>query len=444
MNQITIREYGVLFSSDTENSMVEEDNLDCRVIKKSAWDWLLATTGTDEHKFLVKPIRRHNHMGLQVVNYVGVITTPCGCQIEILPKIISHEDGDDNDYLKYVRGKMFTMLNAVKWLKFKQFHNASLEVFNQPLPDVLIRLFLDEVTLLIKKGIRNDYVAVRDETSFLKGRLQIAAQIRQPIGRQHLFQVEYDEFLPDRAENRLIHSALRKVAKWSRTIENRRLANELSFVFDDIPLSINTKFDFTQWLDRDRSMVHYRGLKEWCELIINEESPFSLAGSKHSMSFLFPMNDLFEAYVAHIIRKQLKSEYKLVEQSSRHSLVKFANSDMFQLKPDIVIRDQKGHDKWVLDCKWKRINSEDKTKKFDISQGDMYQLFAYGQKYMNGSGDMLLIYPESETFKAPMTDCFVFHEERLRLWVVPFIWGKNREQDSIQFQNRHMNEDFFI
>src|SRR5690606_2168607 len=105
---------------------------------------------------------------------------------------------------------------------------------------------------------------------------------------------------------------------------------------------------------------------------------FSLAGNKHGMSFLFPMNDLFEAYVAHIIRKQLKSEYKMVEQSSRHSLVRFTDSDMFQLKPDIVIRDQAGNDKWVLDCKWKRINSEDKTNKFDISQGDMYQLFAYG------------------------------------------------------------------
>jgi 5-methylcytosine-specific restriction enzyme subunit McrC len=270
MISVTIREYGVLFSESEDDSEIES-NLDSRVISKPDWDWLLATTGTDEHKFLVRPIRRNNQIGLQVVNYVGVITTPCGYQIEILPKIVSHLNESDESYLKTVRKKLFTMLNAVQKLKFKSFHQASLEIFKQPLPDILIRLFLEEVVLLVKKGIRNDYVSVRDETAFLKGRLQVAVQIRQPVGRQHLFQVEYDEFLPDRAENRLIHSSLKKVAKWTQSIEKKRLANELLFVFDDIPESMNTKIDFFRWLDRDRSMVHCRGLKEWCELIINEE-----------------------------------------------------------------------------------------------------------------------------------------------------------------------------
>jgi 5-methylcytosine-specific restriction enzyme subunit McrC len=40
--------------------------------------------------------------------------------------------------------------------------------------------------------------------------------------------------------------------------------------------------------------------------------------------------------------------------------------------------------------KWKRLDSNDKENKYGISQGDMYQLYAYGQKYLNGSGDMFL------------------------------------------------------
>jgi len=423
MNSITIREYGVLYYSETDGLNVPvPSNLDSREIAKTAWEWLLSTTGTDEHKFLVKPIRRYNKMVLQVVNYVGVITTPCGCQIEILPKIISHKHGDDDDYLRRVRKKLFTMLDTVQRLKFKSFNHASLEIFNQPLPDILIRLFLGEVAFLIKKGIRNDYVSVRDETAFLKGRLQVAAQIRQPVGRQHLFQVEYDEFLPDRAENRLIHSSLKKVSKWSHSIENKRLANELLFVFDDISESMNTKLDFSRWLDRDRSMVHYRGLKEWCKLILNEESPFSLSGHQHGMSFLFPMNYLFEEYVAIMLRShQLKPEYDLIEQSTRHSLVKHDEKDLFQMKPDILIRDQADKDQVVMDCKWKRLDSNDKANKYGISQGDMYQLYAYGQKYLNGSGDMFLIYPESDDFKEPLP---VFdYSDDLKLWVVPFIFG---------------------
>jgi len=441
VDNVVIREYGVLYSLGTGDSNVTE-NLDSREISKTAWDWLLETTGTGEHKFLVKPIRRNNQIGLQVVNYVGVITTPCGYQIEILPKIVSYDNGDDASYLKHVRKKLFSMLHKVNKLSFKSFHNASLEVFNKPLPDVLIRLFLDEVRLLIKKGIRNDYVSIRDETPFLKGRLQMAAQIRQPVGRKHLFQVEYDEFLPDRAENRLIHTALAKVAKWSRVIENQRLANELLFVFDDIPQSKNTKQDFARWLDRDRSMVHYRGLKEWCELIINEESPFSLAGKQHGMSFLFPMNDLFEKYVGVVLRQQLNGEHELKEQASSKFLVERHGDDsdksMFQLKPDFLIKAKSGDTAIsVLDTKWKVLKSKDEDSKYGISQSDMYQLYAYGQKYLNGTGDMFLIYPQSANFKVPIANSFNFNDA-LRLWVVPFIWGPESAPDYVKFgENRH-------
>lgn len=435
MDNIIIREYGVLFPAPDVIDVIDDIyDIDRQIISKTAWDWLLKTTSTDEHRFLVKPINRYGQMGLQVVNYVGVITTPCGCQIEILPKIVTTGRSDDETYKGDVRKKLFTMLHKVNKLSFKPFQNASLEVFNQPLPDVLIRLFLNEVRLLIKKGIRNDYVSVRDETPFLKGRLQVAAQISQPVGRQHLFQVKYDEFLPDRAENRLIHTALTKVAKWSRVIENQRLANELLFVFDDIPQSTNTKQDFTRWLDRDRSMVHYRGLKGWCELIIDEESPYSLVGKQHGMSFLFPMNDLFEKYVGVVLRQQLNEKHELKEQAASKYLVEQhgENSDktMFQLKPDFLIKSGDTVIS-VLDTKWKVLKSKDEDSKYGISQSDMYQLYAYGQKYLDKEKELYLIYPETDAFKKPL-DKFCFGDGRT-LWVIPFKWGWKGADDYVEF-----------
>ncbi|MBT6272922.1 MAG: restriction endonuclease, partial [Chromatiales bacterium] len=49
-------------------------------------------------------------------------------------------------------------------------------------------IYSNEVTQVVKRGIRNDYVFEKSELPFLRGRLQISAQLRQPIGRQHLFQ----------------------------------------------------------------------------------------------------------------------------------------------------------------------------------------------------------------------------------------------------------------
>ena len=418
MNCICIQEYGVLYSDSVAGKGLD-DPIKNQVIPAKAWNWLLKATGTDEHKCLVRPINRSGRLGLQVMNYVGVITTPCGCQIEIVPKI-------DNYSNEKSRCKLFTMLSKVESIKFKSFQNASLKLFNQTIPEVLIHQFLIEVKLVVKRGIRNDYISVKEELPFLRGRLQVAAQLRQPIGRQHLFQVEHDDFQPNRAENRLIHSALKKVVHWAKSYENQRLANELLFVFDDIPISGNIKQDFKRWFN-DRSMVHYRGLKEWCELIINEESPYSLAGNQHGLSFLFPMNDLFEEYVAKFLEKRLAHDFGLTEQKPQKYLAYRGGKGLFTMKPDIVIhKDSLENSISILDTKWKRIDQEktyengSEDHKRGVSQADMYQLYAYGQKYLKGSGDMFLIYPESETFNEPL-DIFNFEvDSKLRLRAVPF------------------------
>ena len=69
---------------------------------------------------------------------------------------------------------------------------------------------------------------------------------------------------------------------------------------------------------------------------------------------------------------------------------------MFQLQPDFLI-DQPGM-RWVGDAKWKRLDAGNRSNKYGISQGDLYQLFAYGQKYLGGQGRMSLIYPRTSVF----------------------------------------------
>jgi len=437
-NNISIREFGVLFP----DSVRITGSLGSRVISKSAWDWLLKeAAGTEQHKPLVRPIKRFGHTGLQVLNYVGVITTPCGWQIEIVPKIDKYSVKSDDRVeqereAEQSRTKLIQMLSRIGIIKFRDFNNASLKVFNKPLPEVLIQQFLNDVRQLIKRGIRNDYVAVREETNYLKGRLDVASQIRQPIDKRHLFQIEHDEFLPDRAENRLIHSALIKVTKITKNAANKRLANELLFVFNEIPHSLNYSLDFSRWLSNDRSIVYYQPVKPWCELILNGQSPFSLAGSQQGLSFLFPMNVLFEKYVALMLRKQLSAGYQLKEQAaSKYLIESHENNRIFQLKPDLLIYSDTGN-KSILDCKWKLISSDKRDENYGISSGDMYQLYAYGQKYLEGKGDMFLIYPESNKFTKPLTS-FDFNGA-LKLWVVPFMWA----DDTVNMSEEHCLSSF--
>lgn len=56
--------------------------------------------------------------------------------------------------------------------------------------------------------------------------------------------------------------------------------------------------------------------------------------------------------------------------------------------------------------------------KYGLSQSDFYQMAAYGERYLEGAGDMFLIYPRSPRFSQHLTPFELSPD--LRLWVVPF------------------------
>ncbi|PPU51707.1 hypothetical protein XarbCFBP6827_08930 [Xanthomonas arboricola] len=60
-------------------------------------------------------------------------------------------------------------------------------------------------------------------------------QLRRNIVRADRLDATHDEFSNDRAENRLIHGALRKVLGVASVAEHQRLARELAFTFADVP-----------------------------------------------------------------------------------------------------------------------------------------------------------------------------------------------------------------
>ena len=74
----------------------------------------------------------------------------------------------------------------------------------------------------------------------------------------------------------------------------------------------------------------------------------------------------------------------------------------------------------VMDTKWKLLDSSLNTTKdkYNLSQADMYQLFAYGEKYLQGQGDLYLIYPKHIGFTESLAH-FEF-KQGLKLHVVPY------------------------
>ncbi len=400
----------------SQNSITDKN-----VISKEAFDELtdlIDNSATDDDNDYGSIFWQCGQRRLQARHYVGVIQTSDGTQVEILPKIA---DSYDDETLKKI---LLNMLREVGDLPDKKAQTASLETENFPLLEMFIRDFLECVDEIVKRGIRSDYIRQEDNLPFMKGKMLINQQIKYNLVRRERFYVEFDSFERNRPENRLIKSSLQKVLKMAREYRNQRLARELLFMFDDVPFSTEYKQDF-QKCSKDRGMHYYQDSLNWCRLILEDKSPVPNKGEKTFRSFLFPMWKLFEKYVEIKLRQKLKADFELEPQARDEHLCTDLKNKMFLLKPDLLI---KKSDKplYVLDTKWKRIsNTKSGDKNYGISQSDFYQMFAYGQKYLNGQGHMALIYPKTDDFKESLNPFYFDDNGKLILWVVPFDLDPN-------------------
>lgn len=360
--------------------------------------------------------QRRGRRAVQVTSFVGVIRAPDGYQIEVLPKVGKAIGGD----VLEARTLLIEMLCCLQGFRHVQTDTAKILAARMPLLEIFIAEFLRTVEHIVKRGLRSDYTNRQDNLFALRGKLLIAPHLQQNLYRADRFFTEHDEFSTDRPENRLLHTALRRVLALSASQANQQLARELDFVFADVPVSAQSAIDF-QRVRLDRGMGYYADALAWARLILEDESPLTGTGCHSAPSLLFPMEAVFEAFVAKHLARQLTGPLILKTQARSYHLVRHREQNWFRLKPDLLVRDA-DRDKLVLDTKWKLLDSMkgNGTDKYGLSQGDFYQLQAYGQSYLDGKGDVVLIYPKTATFDQPLPVFEFPKTEGLRLWVLPF------------------------
>ena len=359
-----------------------KDNTKDNFIKKETFDSLEKFVLENEKTAQYLKITTKNGFGkvLQAQNYVGVIQTKDGTTIEILPKIKNATTEKSKDIL-------IKMLKTLKNSPFKNLSVANLKSSKIPLFEIFISMFLEELTVLVRNGIKSDYISKEENLKFLKGKLKISEQIKYNTIHKERFFVQYEEFISNRVENRLIKTTLQYLYNKSKLNKNQQRIREFLFVFDEIEISHNIKTDFSK-IKLNRQMKDYEQVLLWCKTFLFENSFSPYKGNDIAFALLFDMNLLFESFVYSYLKKS--SNFQDIKSQDRTHHLAYENGiGKFRLKPDIVINGGK----IIADTKWK-ILSEDKAYN-GVLQDDMYQLYAYGTKYDNCE-KIYLIYPFDE------------------------------------------------
>jgi len=398
----TIREYGHIAPGDFER---EEDGI--LRIKEQDYnnleDFVLRNSGdavSEGSEFFSLTHKKGVGRCLQAKNYVGVIQTDSGLVIEILPKIHREERGEEGN-VPDTRRLFLRMLRTVRDSPFKQFNESDIATYRMHIMEIFIRLFIKEMNELVRQGIRSGYVTMEENSKFLKGKLRINDHIKKNMVHKERFFIEYDDFIRDRPENRLIKSTLSLLLKSSGSNDNLKRLRELVFIFDDVCESSDIKGDFTRCVN-NRLMKHYDTVLKWCRVFLQGESFTNWKGNGRVNAILFPMNEVFESYVTSVLRQSgIFDEFKA--QSRDKYLAEENGKGIFQLIPDITA--SAGDTFYIMDAKWKLINGSDRVNKYGVSQSDMYQLLSYAKIYGKDHPDikMALIYPANENFNEPIS-----------------------------------------
>lgn len=380
---ISIREFGRIYPDGKHIFKRDIEELRAYIDEQNSKDF----TGQSDIEEFLKPIKN----GVQANNYVGVLQTKSGLTIEILPKIAGRtEEATDTK----VRQLFLEMLKAVRSINGKNFRLTNLNTKKNNLLEVFISKFLNESDMIIKRGLKSSYVTVQSNEKFLKGKLLMTQQLRRNIVNQSYFFNEYDEFMTNSAENQLIKTTLEYLLKNSRDNNNLRIIREQLVYFEFVDLTNSPEQTF-QKVSIGRNYTYYEQTLNWCRIFLSRKSFTSFKGSSLAFAVLFPMEEIFEAYIAYMMKKSIP-DANVSAQDKKYSLFDRTNETkaVYRLRPDLVVRFEDNRT-IIADTKWKVLDST------GPSQTDLYQMYAYYTRYRHKSENVdkvVLIYPYSSFY----------------------------------------------
>ena len=351
-------------------------------------------------------------------SYVGIVELPSGFQIEILPKVSLSQD-DNNAQTKTI---FLKMLSSLKEFEGKVFSSASLNADKMNLYEIFIRMFLEQTWILVKRGIKSDYIGTEENLSVFKGKLDVNKHIVRNVAHKERFYMAYDEYQVNRPENKLIKSTLLKLLRLTKNTENSRSIRQLLYSFEMVEESSNFEKDFSK-VTLTRGMQDYELLIQWARIFLMNKSFTTFSGKNAGKALLFPMEQVFEAFVAKQVKtifdRQSYGAVRTTAQDFGYYL--FDEPKKFRLRPDLVVRNNLDpvHKLVIMDTKWKNLNSN-MSSNYGISQSDMYQMYAYSKKY--NTPEIWLIYPINEDVRnMPQLSFEAVKDEQTRVSVKVFF-----------------------
>ena len=326
--------------------------------------------------------------------WVGVIQVP-GLQVEILPKVDTTESKEHGQREDEARHNLLYMLAIAGDIPVRDRDVAHLANRKAPLSELLIAIFAYRLRQELLLGAEYAYLQREENLRRFKGKLIISSQILHNSARRERFFCRFDEFSKDTAMNRIFRFACITLLDWTHTPSTQDKLRHCLLLLDGVE-HVSIHDEMFEQIPITRQNERFADVLHFCRLILQARSPTTNAGKQRSFSLLFDMNRVFETFVTAFMRKWVMPlpsfpKHRLFPQAKwrRRHLITHDGNGVLSLRPDLLIEAPEDDSRLVLDTKWKRLSGS--GARGGIGAGDLYQLYAYTQRY--GCKRSILLYP---------------------------------------------------
>jgi 5-methylcytosine-specific restriction enzyme subunit McrC len=264
--------------------------------------------------------------------------------------------------------------------------------------EILIDAFATRLLAEVRRGLPRAYIQCEEDLPALRGRLDVTRQFTRNAVRPDRLACHFDQLEADTPMMRIMAAATVFLARHTRSLATRRKLDELRHALADIPLMPITRLPW-QAVRIDRTNRRWEALFRLARLLLQRDwqATHHSAKAPEGLTLLFPMNDLFEKYIAVLLRRALAgSGIEVIDQGGHRACLgtytgaHIDSGEVFRTKPDIMLR--RGREVVaIIDTKWKKLSLDPLDRKHGVSQADVYQLMAYARLYR--TAELMLLYP---------------------------------------------------
>lgn len=338
-----------------------------------------------------QPFLKFLHNEIRANNYVGFIQTEENL-VEIYPKVFRNcQNINKSDMLRHI----FYWFDYCRKWKYP-FTKANLDTYdwdNFNFPELIIYLIADQFLETVSSLPLSMFQTIEEALQTPRGSINFKRYIANSIsyGNFHNIECDYESFLFDNRVNRAIKYCARLLMNQTKYTQNLQKLQEVILILDDVQDIPCTSHDIEN-IAISTFFEEYINVLNSCKLVLNQQLYSSDNYDFPQWCLLFPMEYIFEDYVAGFLDAKFSETWKVEYQKSDKYLSN--NPKAFKLKHDIFLTYKlHGNQKnIIIDTKYK-IRSpyfKDEIKK-GVLQSDLYQMTSYA--FRRGCSDILLLYP---------------------------------------------------